>query len=61
MCGVSEDEHIPDILSKNGQPKNKWDDEDLDDVKDSWEDEEELALVWSSSSIFLLVFNALWD
>ncbi|XP_062152486.1 uncharacterized protein LOC133860869 [Alnus glutinosa] len=37
-----EDEQIPTLLPK-GQPKNKWDDEDVDDnnVKESWEDEEE--------------------
>ncbi|KAI5656967.1 hypothetical protein M9H77_25760 [Catharanthus roseus] len=39
-----EDEPIPDILKKE-QPKSKWDDEDLDDndVKESWEDEDEPA------------------
>ncbi|XP_051128555.1 uncharacterized protein LOC127249668 isoform X1 [Andrographis paniculata] len=39
-----EDEAIPDLLKKE-QPKNNWDDEDLDDdnVKDSWEDEDEPA------------------
>ncbi|PON86241.1 Eukaryotic translation initiation factor 3 subunit J [Trema orientale] len=39
-----EDEHIPPVLTKE-QPKSKWDDEDLDenDVKDSWEDEDEPA------------------
>lgn len=36
-----EDEQIPPILAKE-QPKNKWDDEDVDDndVKESWEDDE---------------------
>lgn len=39
-----EDEPIPDLMKKE-QPKNKWDDEDLDDddVKESWEDEDEPA------------------
>jgi translation initiation factor 3 subunit J len=34
------------LLSKE-QPKNKWDDEDVDedDVKESWEDEDEPAPV----------------
>lgn len=43
---ISEDEHIPPVLTKD-QPKSKWDDEDVDenDVKESWEDDEELALV----------------
>ncbi|KAM4131827.1 hypothetical protein ACJW30_01G205000 [Castanea mollissima] len=37
-----EDEQIPAIPTKE-QPKNKWDDEDVDDddVKESWEDEDE--------------------
>ncbi|KAL2495097.1 Translation initiation factor eIF3 subunit [Forsythia ovata] len=37
-----EDEPIPD-LNKKKQPKSQWDDEDLDDndVKESWEDEDE--------------------
>ncbi|XP_075651992.1 uncharacterized protein LOC142622414 [Castanea sativa] len=37
-----EDEQIPAIPTKE-QPKNKWDDEDMDDddVKESWEDEDE--------------------
>ncbi|KAF5450953.1 hypothetical protein F2P56_031262 [Juglans regia] len=37
-----EDEQIPPVLAKE-QPKNKWDDEDADDndVKDSWEDDDE--------------------
>lgn len=39
---VSEDEPIPP-LAKKEQPKNNWDDEDVDDdnVKESWEDEDE--------------------
>ncbi|XP_057470219.1 uncharacterized protein LOC130759131 [Actinidia eriantha] len=39
-----EDEPISPVLKKE-QPKNKWDDEDIDDddVKESWEDEEETA------------------
>ncbi|XP_010259811.1 PREDICTED: eukaryotic translation initiation factor 3 subunit J-like [Nelumbo nucifera] len=37
-----EDEPVPPVLRKE-QPKNLWDDEDVDDsdVKDSWEDEDE--------------------
>jgi translation initiation factor 3 subunit J len=37
---------VPPLLSKE-QPKNKWDDEDVDedDVKESWEDEDEPAPV----------------
>lgn len=44
---VSEDDQIPPLLLKE-QPKSKWDDEDVDenDVKESWEDDdEETALV----------------
>ncbi|KAI4347359.1 hypothetical protein L6164_008175 [Bauhinia variegata] len=39
-----EDEQIPPLISKE-QPKSKWDDEDVDenDVKESWEDEDEPA------------------
>ncbi|XP_037497001.1 eukaryotic translation initiation factor 3 subunit J-like [Jatropha curcas] len=39
-----EDEQIPPLLLKE-QPKSKWDDEDVDDndVKESWEDEDEPA------------------
>lgn len=39
---VSEEEPITDLMKKE-QLKSKWDDEDLDDndVKESWEDEEE--------------------
>ncbi|GMH14117.1 hypothetical protein Nepgr_015958 [Nepenthes gracilis] len=39
-----EDEPVPPLL-KNEQPRNKWDDEDVDDdeVKESWEDEDEAA------------------
>ncbi|KAG9159387.1 hypothetical protein Leryth_010942, partial [Lithospermum erythrorhizon] len=39
-----EDETIPNILKKE-KPKSKWDDEDVDenDIKESWEDEEELS------------------
>ncbi|KAI3456331.1 hypothetical protein Pfo_012994 [Paulownia fortunei] len=38
-----EDEPIPDLLKKIEPPKNNWDEEDLDDndVKESWEDEDE--------------------
>lgn len=41
-----EDDNIPPLLSKE-QLKSKWDDEDMDenDVKESWEDEEEPAPV----------------
>ncbi|XP_060198518.1 uncharacterized protein LOC132627258 [Lycium barbarum] len=40
-----EDVPVPDLLKKV-QPRSKWDDEDADDndVKDSWEDEDEPAL-----------------
>ncbi|KAG2709452.1 hypothetical protein I3760_05G240200 [Carya illinoinensis] len=40
-----EDEQIPPVLAKE-QPKNKWDDEDADDndVKESWEDDDEPTL-----------------
>ncbi|XP_057994992.1 uncharacterized protein LOC110640537 [Hevea brasiliensis] len=43
---AEEDEQIPPLLAKE-QPKSKWDDEDVDeiDVKESWEDEDEPALV----------------
>ena len=43
---VSEDERIPPIDLKE-QAKIKWDDEDVDedDVKESWEDEDEPAPV----------------
>ncbi|EEF42788.1 eukaryotic translation initiation factor 3 subunit J isoform X1 [Ricinus communis] len=39
-----EDEQIPPLILKE-QPKSKWDDEDVDDndVKESWEDEDEPA------------------
>ncbi|KAI4352022.1 hypothetical protein L6164_006312 [Bauhinia variegata] len=39
-----EDEQIPPIILKE-QPRSKWDDEDVDenDVKESWEDEDEPA------------------
>lgn len=45
---ISEDEQIPHLLTiTKEQPKNKWDDEDVDDnnVKESWEDEDEPTLV----------------
>ncbi|CAA3015362.1 eukaryotic translation initiation factor 3 subunit J-like [Olea europaea subsp. europaea] len=43
----SEDETIPDLLKKE-QLKSNWDDEDVDDndVKESWEDEDEPAPVY---------------
>ncbi|KAI8534902.1 hypothetical protein RHMOL_Rhmol10G0132700 [Rhododendron molle] len=39
-----EEEQIPPLLKKE-LPKNSWDDEDVDDndVKESWEDEDETA------------------
>ena len=42
----AEEEPIPSLLKKE-QPKNSWDDEDVDDndVKESWEDEDEPAPV----------------
>ncbi|XP_075478137.1 uncharacterized protein LOC142519106 [Primulina tabacum] len=41
-----EDENVPDLIKKE-QPKNNWDDEDLedDDVKDSWEDDDDKPAV----------------
>ena len=45
---VSEDEQIAPLdLTKKDLPKSKWDDEDVDenDVKESWEDEDEPAPV----------------
>ena len=41
-----EDEQVPPLLPKE-QPKSKWDDEDVDenDIKESWEDEDEPAPV----------------
>ncbi|KAK7270697.1 hypothetical protein RJT34_26045 [Clitoria ternatea] len=44
---VAEDEPIASMdLKLKDQPKSKWDDEDVDDndVKESWEDEDEPAL-----------------
>lgn len=40
-----EDEKIPSLLSKEPAVKGNWDDEDVDenDVKDSWEDDDEPA------------------
>ncbi|KAL5550024.1 hypothetical protein UlMin_000200 [Ulmus minor] len=40
-----EDEQIPSLLSSKEKLKSNWDDEDVDDndVKESWEDEEEHA------------------
>lgn len=57
---ISEDDVIPP-LPKKDLPKSAWDDEDVDenDVKDSWEDEDELAPVWhplSLSLLYLLTF-----
>lgn len=45
ICFLSDDENIPPLQKE--QPKNKWDDEDVDenDVKESWEDEDEPAPV----------------
>ncbi|XP_057959134.1 uncharacterized protein LOC131151747 [Malania oleifera] len=39
-----EDEQIPPLLNKE-RPRNGWDDEDVDDVKESWEDEDDPAPV----------------
>ncbi|XP_009800562.1 uncharacterized protein LOC107769716 isoform X1 [Nicotiana tabacum] len=41
-----EDEQIPDLLKKD-QPRSKWDDEDAEDndIKESWEDEDETTPV----------------
>lgn len=51
IFGVSEDEPIPDLLTKKELLKANWEDEDLDDndVKDSWEDEEETPKVCYST------------
>lgn len=40
---VSEDEPVPDLLKKKELLKSNWVDEDLedDDVKESWEDDDE--------------------
>ncbi|CAL5341599.1 unnamed protein product [Camellia sinensis] len=40
----TEDKPILPLLKKE-QPKNRWDDEDENDVNDSWADEEETALI----------------
>ncbi|XP_057971640.1 uncharacterized protein LOC131160225 [Malania oleifera] len=37
-----DDEQIPPLLNKE-QPGNRWDDEDVDDVKESWEDDDDPA------------------
>lgn len=65
MPFVSEDEPIPP-LGKKDQPKSMWDDEDVDDdnVKESWEDEDEPAPVWLkfylclSNSFSLSIFSS---
>lgn len=46
---IVEGEQIPTFLAKE-QPKMAWDDEDIDenDIKESWEDEDEPAIVWNS-------------
>jgi len=47
---VAEDEQIAPLDLKLKDPvKSKWDDEDVDDndVKESWEDEDEPAPVWT--------------
>ncbi|KAK8288158.1 hypothetical protein V6Z11_D07G105100 [Gossypium hirsutum] len=46
------EDEIPPLPTKE-QLKSKWDDEDIDDsdIKESWEDEEELApppVLWAS-------------
>ncbi|KAK6149850.1 hypothetical protein DH2020_017375 [Rehmannia glutinosa] len=54
LFNVSEDEPVPDLLKKKEPLKANWDDEDLDDVKESWEDEDEAAAIselWSSPHI----------
>lgn len=46
---LSDDEQLPPVNSKV-LPESNWDDEDVneDDVKDSWEDDDEPAQVCSS-------------
>lgn len=53
---LSEDEQIPPVIKE--QPKSKWDDEDADDndVKESWEDEDEPTPVWLITNYDLLAF-----
>ena len=52
----TEDEPISPVLKKE-QPKNKWDDEDIDDndVKESWEDEEETAPVMLITCLYFVL------
>ena len=52
----TEDGPISPVLKKE-QPKNKWDDEDIDDddVKESWEDEEETALVMLITCLYFVL------
>lgn len=47
LFNVSEEEPAPLVLKKE-QTKNLWDDEDVDenDIKESWEDEDEPAPVF---------------
>ncbi|KAL3627654.1 hypothetical protein CASFOL_029017 [Castilleja foliolosa] len=40
-----EDEPVQDLLKKMEPLKGNWDDEDLDDVKESWEEDDEPAIV----------------
>ncbi|GER53036.1 eukaryotic translation initiation factor 3subunit J [Striga asiatica] len=56
-----EDEPIPDLLNKKEHLKANWDDEDLDDVKESWEDEDEPATNrFDSYSSLLSVRFLIW-
>lgn len=57
---VSEDEQLPPLHSKE-QPPSKWDDEDVDenDVKESWEDDDEPAPVCSLLNIIAVRVNHL--
>lgn len=43
ICDVSEDEPVPALLKKEKVITSNWDDEDVEDndVKDSWEDDDE--------------------
>lgn len=55
---VSEDEPASLVIKK--EPKSMWDDEDVDenDIKDSWEDEDEPTPV--NSSFFILKSKRVW-
>lgn len=45
FCATEEDVQVPSLLSKEPVVRSNWDDEDADDneVKDSWEDDDEPA------------------